>query len=78
MPKRSETSYTAHYDETRPDAVMVRVAPHRYVNDTFLKTSSVSAPASRRAETTKGPGVKLKAKDKRKETLAIQSVFARK
>jgi hypothetical protein len=63
--KQSETfsaaSYTAHY-EGSPDAVMVRIAPHRYVNDTFLKTSG-GLLASRHGDE---PGVKLKANGKRK------------
>ena len=67
MAKRSETSsaasYTAHY-EGSPDAVMVRIAPHRYVNDTFLKTSG-GLLASRHGVEIE-PGVKLKAKGKRK------------
>jgi hypothetical protein len=48
---------------------MVRIAPRRYVNDTFLKTSGGSLLASRHGvEFTNGdePGVKLKAKGKRK------------
>jgi hypothetical protein len=73
----SAASYTAHYEDSpnatqyracRPET-MVRMAPHQYVNDTFLKTSGGGLLASRHeVEFTNGDelGVKLRKKGKRK------------
>jgi hypothetical protein len=72
-----EASYVAHYEHSpnatlyraSPPERMVRIAPHQYVSDTFLKMSSGLIASRHGVEFTNGdePDLKIrKAKGKRK------------